>query len=185
MMAVTHSKRWNTCARDGGVIILSCLCAVICHVRQDRVRCSCSSRRSSDTGEAVRGATGISPHTAAPLLLINGMEKGKRYLDGTMSPVFEWEGVRGCYFILHVCTSVRSWKDRVTRSYSVKNSCSASRHAEIHLILVTVLNNECRTESCDCILRVHRLPSRGEWANYSPAQMTINHVSLPVLLGNR
>lgn len=96
-------------------------------------------------------------------LLVSGNVEGKRYLDGTLSSVFEWERrcpwLSDCYFTLHVCTSARSWKDRVTRSYSVNNSCSASRHEEIHLFLATVLNNERRTESRDCILCVHRLPS--------------------------
>lgn len=191
MMGVTHS---NTCAGDGGVKILSCLlcCDLSCETGQGEVQLFHTEEQWYGWG-CERGDGNLSSHMTAPLLLIK-----------TPPCVWEWKRqtiprrhnvicvrvrrcpwLSDCYFILHVCTSARSWKDWVTRSYSVKNSCSASRHTEILLFLVTVLNNERRTESCDCVPRFRSLPSRSEWANYSPSQMTINHVSLLVLLGNR
>lgn len=169
-------------------------CAVICHVRQDRVRCSCSTQRSSDTGEAVRGATGISPLTRPPLcsslkhLLVSGNEKGKRYLDGTMSSVFQWEGVRGCRTVILFCMSAHlHGPERIELPVPTvwKTAAPPLAMQKFFFFLVTVLNNERRTESCDCVPCFRSLPSRSEWANYSPSQMTINHVSLLVLLGNR
>lgn len=112
MVFVTHFERRNTCSKGWGVRMFSCLWPVICHVRIDRVRCSCSPLRSRD---AERGETGPSPYTAVPPLFIKTpqhvWEWNKQMIPQlsvycTMSSVFDW-GVSICmhFFIIFFCMS--------------------------------------------------------------------------------
>ncbi len=118
MVFVTHFERRNICAKGWGVRKFSCLWPVICHVRIDRVRCSCSPPRSRD---AERGETGPSPYTAVPPLFIKTPQRvwewNKQMIPQltvycTMSSVFDWEGVSVClpfffsfffFACLHIC----------------------------------------------------------------------------------
>lgn len=96
---ITHFERRNTCAKDWGVRMFSCLWPVICHVRIDRVRCSCSPPRSRDAESIV---TGPSPHTTVPPLFIK-----------TPLRVWEWNKQMILRLILH--NVIRVWLRRCQR----------------------------------------------------------------------
>lgn len=117
---VTHFERRNTCGKDWGVRMFSCIWPVICHVRIDRVRCSCSPPRSRD---AERSKTGPFPRTLVPSLFIK-----------TPQRVWEWNKQMIPQLILH--NVVRVWLRRCLRLSDCFFYCmSAHLHSPDRIVL--------------------------------------------------